>query len=204
MAPVTRTRSKKMNGKKIALMECRVCLKRLTEAQIMRAVASDLTEIKNNRSDHTPKYNLRSGRENKRRECKVTKTTITTQTKATAKKSNTSTAIAKIMPTNMTVTRLWSFLKNEFKVKPFENLCCLAKMKTYSPWPAMVTDCMGKKTKVYFFGDGTIGTVDTNEIVPFKNCSVLVKKYLDTKGYSRAVRELEISLNIPLMSSITK
>lgn len=68
----------------------------------------------------------------------------------------------------------------------------------------MVLDFKGEKTVVYFFGEGTTGTVFSNEIVPFDKCLVLAQKYLNRAGYSRAIRELEISLGIPLLSSITK
>lgn len=71
-------------------------------------------------------------------------------------------------------------------------------MNTYSPWPSMglVLDNKGERTVVYFFGEGTTGTV------PFEKCLVLARKYLNITGYTRAVRELEIALNIPLHASI--
>lgn len=189
----TRTRSKQNNTindkKKVRLMECHVRLHRLTEVQIMRAVANDLTEIKNNRAEK--KYNLRSG--NNRKEAKVSK----------PNKKTISTALVGISPSDMTVARLWTFLKKEFSVQPFKGLCCLAKMRTYSPWPSVVTETVGDRVKVYFFGDGTTGTVQKKEVVPFDKCVVLIKKYLGVDGYSRAVRELEISINIPHSSSIT-
>lgn len=202
----TRTRSNKnrvthekkkchnMNGKqKFRLIECHVRLNRLTEQQIMSAVANDLTNIKENGFEHTSKYNLRSG--NEKKVVKVPKTT---------KKNIASNTVAKITPTGMTVTRLWAFLKKEYAIPPFTNLYCLAKMRKYSPWPAMVTEFKGKTSMVYFFGEGTTGTVQTAEIVPFNKCLVLAKKYLKTKGYLRAVRELELALNIPQNASITR
>lgn len=189
----TRSNKKnKINEKKSnRLKDCYVKLKCLTEKEIMAAVASDLTKIEDNYAC-TSKYNLRS----RDRKPKITPKPI--------KKRTLCTTIARIQPTDMTVTHLWKFLKKEFSIKPFKDLCCLAKMSTYSPWPSMVLDYKGEKTIVYFFGEGTTGTVRSNEIVPFEKCLVLARKYLNVKGYTRAVRECEISLNIPLQSSLTK
>lgn len=190
-----RTRSNKkhtMNEKKTnRVKDCYVRLKRLTEKEIMTAVASNLTTIDDNRVS-TSKYNLR----NRNRKPKSAPKPIIKRTL--------STAIARIQPSDMTVTRLWKFLKKEFSITPYKNLCCLAKMNTYSPWPSMVLDYKDDRTVVYFFGEGTTGTVQSKEIVPFEKCPVLARKYLNVAGYSRAVRELEISLNIPLHASITK
>lgn len=189
---VTRTskKSKIIEKKSIRLKDCYVKLKHLTEKEIMAAVARNLTEIEENRAC-TSKYNLRKRDRKPKNDPKP------------PRKKTISTAIAGILPTDMTVKRLWIFLKKEFSIKPFENLCCLAKMNTYSPWPSMVLEHKGEKTVVYFFGEGTTGTVLSSEIVPFNKCIVLARKYLNVPGYPRAVRELEISMNIPLHASIT-
>lgn len=178
----------KSNDKKNRLIECHVRLNRLTKEEIMRAVANDLTKI----VDEKPKYNLRIRNDKKN-----------VRTPKVTKKSIVSNAVAELAPTNMTVTQLWKYLKKEFSTSPLKNLCCLAKMRMYSPWPAMVMEPKGKTTTVYFFGEGTTGTVQTSEIVPFQHCSALAKKYLNIKNYLRAVRELEIVLNVPQYVSIT-
>lgn len=77
-------------------------------------------------------------------------------------------------------------------------------MRMYSPWPAMVLQPNGKTTEVYFFGEGTTGKVPTNEIIPFDQCLVLARKYFKIKGYVRAVREIELTMNVPQFASITK
>lgn len=79
----------------------------------------------------------------------------------------------------------------------------MAKMRSYSPWPSVLLEVKGKTTSVYFFGEGTTGTVLTDDIVPFEKCLVLARKLFGTKNYQRAVRELEIMLNVPLSNSIT-
>lgn len=202
----TRTRSKKnhiktdtMKKTKIRLVECKVCLVRLTSQQIMNAVLNDLTVIKNkidsdNSKSPARKYNLRNQR---------AQPAANIQVKTTSK--NISKAVANVIsPVDMTVARLWTFLKKEYSVPPAKNMYCLAKMRKYSPWPAMVLNIEGKKTEVYFFGEGTTGTVPSTEIVPFDKCKVLAKKYLQIKGYIRAIRELELTLNIPQNLSITR
>lgn len=184
------TKKQKTNANKInRLIECHVRLNRLTQKQIMSAIANDLTKIE----EQTPRYNLRNGNNKK-----------SVQIPKAAKKNIVSNAIAKISLSNMTVAQLWTYLKKECLTPPSKNLCCLAKMRSYSPWPAMVLELKGKTTTVYFFGEGTTGAVQTTEIVPFDKCLTLAKKYLNIKGYFRAVRELEITLNTPQYASITR
>lgn len=196
MSPIAnRTRSHKNHATKKT--NCRIILNRLTEQQIMNAIAHDLTDIK---KKPLKPYNLRNA--------KTIDVPKQTNKKKTVKKETTtvSNTIAKIAPTydTMTAMRLWALLKKENATAPFKDLCCLAKMRKYSPWPSVVLEVKGKTTSVFFFGEGTTGTVQTNEIVPFNKCLALAKKYLTIKGYIRAVRELELTHNIPLDQSITQ
>lgn len=197
-APIaSRTRSKKnQTPMKIhRSIDCHVRLTRLTTQKIMGTVVNDLANIEKKPLKCT--YNLRNAKKEK----------IIDAPKKEAKKNPTSNSIAKIAPTcdMMTTTRLWTYIKKENTVKPCKDLCCLAKMRSYSPWPSVVLEVKGKNTSVYFFGEGTTGTVPTNEIVPFEKCAVLARKLIgSTHMYLRAVRELEIMLNIPLSDSITR
>lgn len=195
-APIaSRTRSKKnQTPMKIhRLMDCHVRLTRLTTQQIMGAVVNDLTNIEKKPLQRT--YNLRNAKKEK-----------IIAPKKKGKKNTTSNTISKIAPTcdMMTATRLWTYLKKENTIKPCKDLCCMAKMRSFSPWPSVVLEVKGKTTSVYFFGEGTTGTVQTDEIVPFEKCSVLARKLIGTKDYHRALRELEISLSVPLSNSITR
>lgn len=196
-APIaSRTRSKKnQTPMKIhRSLDCHVRLTRLTTQQIMGAVVNDLTNIEKKPLERT--YNLRHAKKEK----------IIDATKKKAKKSTTSNSIAKMAPTYdmMTTTRLWTYLKKENTIKPCKDLCCMAKMRSYSPWPSVVLEVKGKTTSVYFFGEGTTGIVQTGEIVPFEKCLVLARKLIGIHNYQRAVRELEIILNVPLSDSITR
>lgn len=188
----TRSKNKGKNNsetlkKKNLVVDCSVSLVRLTAGQIMEALMSDGKFTENSTSK---KYNLRTKK-------KQSNTEIVKNIKKTVASN------AVLLPKDMPVTRLWSFLKKECTKPPTKDLCCLAKMRTHSPWPSLVLDVNGDITKVYFFGEGTTGNVQTREIVPFENCADLIKKYLKTKNYPRAVRELELSQNIPRHSSVT-
>lgn len=184
--------------KGVQLTNCKVILTRLTSQQLMSAMMGGLVNIDNKTSsEDAPKYNLR----NKPRQNSKIEIKCVPETKAAA----ISKAVANLIsPIDMTVARLWTYLKKNNTSPLVENLCCLAKMRKYSPWPALVLNVKGKNTEVYFFGEGKTGNVQTSEIVPFEKCDVLVKKYLHIAGYIRAVRQLEITLNTPQHLSITK
>lgn len=188
-----RTRSKnkgKNDGetlkKKNLVVDCSVSLVRLTAGQIMEAL---MTDEKNGENSTSNKYNLRKRKQTKTEIIKTIKKTVASN--------------AVLLPKDMPVTRLWSFLKKGYTKLPTKDLCCLAKMRTHSPWPSLVLNVKGDITEVYFFGEGTTGNVPTCEIVPFEYCADLVKKYLKKKKYPRAVRELELSQNIPRYLSMT-
>lgn len=178
----SRTRSKKYTSvtKKKDNFTVTVSLVRLTKSQIKAATTSGLI--------NTPKYDLR-------KRIKIEKSPKKKKTKVV------SNAIATLE--NMPAPRHWAILKKENTMEIKKNLCCLAKMRSFSPWPAMVVKPNGKMTDVYFFGKATNGKVLTSEIVPFEKCSLLVPKYFKIKGYLRAVREMELVLSIPQHASLT-
>lgn len=178
-----RTRSQKNTAiaKKKNICAVTVSLVRLSQSQVTAAMANGLID--------SPKYNLR-------KRIKVEKSP------KKKKKSAVSNVVSSL--DQMPAARLWTILKNQNNVKIEKDLCCLAKMRSYSPWPAMVLESDNKTTKVYFFGEGTSGKVSTNEIVPFEKCLGLATKYFKINGYKRAVREMELMKNIPHHLSITK
>lgn len=185
----SRTRSRKCTAiiKKKNMFTVTINLVRLSVRQIAAAEANNLVE--------PSKYNLRK---------RIKTETQAKSTKNIKKKEKAAASTAVCSQDHMPAGRLWDILKKENDIKIEKNLCCLAKMKSYSPWPAMVLKPDQKSTEVYFFGDGTTGKVSTKEIVPFEKCLTLAKKYFHLNGYVRAVREMEITLNIPQQASITK
>lgn len=195
----TRLRSKsvisvEIKKENIQTRKCKVRLVRLTSQQIMSAITKNLVIMHDKTVEDNPsKYNFRS------RPKEVPMTQVNKIPKVVSK------AVTKMAsPNDMTVARLWTYLKKNNSSPPVVNLCCLAKMRSFSPWPATVLNIKGRTAEVYFFGEGTTGSVATAEIVPFENCSILVKKYFKINGYIRAVRQLEITLNIPQHLSLTK
>lgn len=174
------------------IKRCMVRLDNLTSQQIMNIIESGLANIETN---EIRSYNLRQ---------RAPKNIEPKQKLSNERRPNRIANVASslITPSDLTVAALWKFLKtNVPTIAP--KLLCLAKMNTFSPWPAMVLNVLGKKTEVYFFGDGKTGKVNTSEIVPFERCAVLIKKYLHIRGYAQAIRELELSHNIPQSMSIT-
>lgn len=161
-----------------------VNLIRLSKSQLAEALGHVLIE--------PPKYNLRK------------KINSDPPKKTAKKRMQTKSVTAICEKEQMSAERLWSVLKKEQKGEIVVNMNCLAKMRTYSPWPSKVLQTNKKTTKVYFFGDGTTGTVSTNEVVPAQHCVALMKKLFHLDRYIRAVREMEIYLGIPQIDSITK
>lgn len=53
----------------------------------------------------------------------------------------------------------------------------MAKMASYSPWPARV-DGLTKNNKRVFFGENNVGSVNTNEIVNFSECHSVIRLLL--------------------------
>lgn len=70
----------------------------------------------------------------------------------------------------------------------------LAKMRSYSPWPARVMEIIGKRANVFFFGTNQHGIVNVSDCVSAELCGQLVLKLLGSSNrkYARAVREMEI------------
>lgn len=90
--------------------------------------------------------------------------------------------------------------KDKLKV----GMIVIAKMKTYSAWPAVITSFEKTGVKVQFFGDDTTGKITYNNIGTFHDNEMLIKLNLKKKinGYIKAVRCAEGVLNIPPHLSI--
>lgn len=72
---------------------------------------------------------------------------------------------------NSLITSAWNKCKSEFKS---------SGKSIETDMIVMTVDCVNgkKKTTVYFFGERTTGTVNFNEIVPFKDCFEVIKLLL--------------------------
>lgn len=141
----SRTRSKKSTAitKKKNIFAVTVNLVRLSLSQIEAAIASNSTT--------TPKYNLRKRIKNDTQ----AKSTKNVGKKRAAVSAAVSTAVC--TRDHMPANRLWAVLRKDRDFTIEKDLYCLAKMRSYSPWPAMVLQQNGQKSEVYFFGEGTTG-----------------------------------------------
>lgn len=80
-----------------------------------------------------------------------------------------------------------------------KNQIVLAKMSTYSPWPAKVIEIINdKKVKVFFFGTSNHGFVNLIDCVDVRSCGPVICRLLNSKqtSYKKAVREMEISIGL--------
>lgn len=85
-----------------------------------------------------------------------------------------------------------------------EGLVVIAKMRTYAAWPALIKSFKKSCVNVHFFGDNTSGNVPLENIGLFENNHELIELNLkkNIKGYAKAVRSAEGTLNIPSSLSI--
>lgn len=209
---------------KFKIQICTVKLKRLSANQIIDMIGGDLMHITDLKKDEANvkkvETSVKKG-ETSVNKCETNSTSTTARSynlrgkKPEPKRENlyehknpnerkkaAKVCSSLISPSDLTAAALWKFLKTN--VPPLaEKKLVLAKMRTYCPWPAMITSVNTKRIEVYFFGEGRTGTVNSNEIVPFERCGLLIRKYLNTAGYQRAVRELELAANVPISMSVT-
>lgn len=84
----------------------------------------------------------------------------------------------------------------------------MAKMKTYSPWPARILELnhAKKRAKVYFFGSNNEGFVDQKEIVEFDKATQTIRLLLIrcNSTFLKAVKEVEKILKVPDNLSLFK
>lgn len=99
---------------------------------------------------------------------------------------------------------IWSDLKKNRLQLPLVNSIVLAKMRTYSPWPAKLISFTDKKAKVYFFGTNNHGDVPLGDVVSFADSSELVLQLasMKIKYFKRAVREAEVFRGVPIEYSM--
>lgn len=115
------------------LKQCIVRLERLSQKQILSMIENSLTKF-----EERSTYNLRK-RERK----------INGESRAKPIRPKARNAEHRIIkPSDLSATSLKTDIS---EIIP--KLLCLAKMNTYSPWPAMVLEVAGKRVKVYFFGE---------------------------------------------------
>lgn len=104
----------------------------------------------------------------------------------------------------------WKKCKEEFKASGLiieRNAIVMAKMQTYSAWPAKIEDFSkdGKRAHLYFFGTHNTGTVGVSEIVPFYRGREVIRLLLLRRvgPLHLGILEVERLLKVPPEESLT-
>lgn len=190
------------------IRQCTVNIVRLTSAEMQNYIqqqpksnsstspiqTSPAESIQTSPQTHAPKvHNLRQ---------RSIKSTNPSQPTQSIKKTKPKNAIVKMnVPCPI---KLWKTLKNSRSAIPPKNSIIVAKMRSFSPWPAKLVGLHNKTALVYFFGTGEHGEVKSDEIILFEDALLLLKalSLKKLKNYHRAIREAEIFLSIPTDASI--
>lgn len=164
-------------------MPCRILLKKLTDVGIAEFTVAPTIPTKK-------QYNLR----------------VPTTTKKDKKKPKTQLTVA--TSKSVDTGKMWREARLSQSSLPEINSLVLAKMFSYSPWPARIVGLSQKSKRVVasenFFGTHQHGEVSHSETVRFENCAdlslvLLTKKLTD---FSKAIRECELFHGIPLEKSL--
>lgn len=153
----------------------RISLQRLSKEEIIRLTSEVEKPLKK-------EYNLR---QRNPVECDKIK----------VKKSNT--CIAK-KDQLVSINTLFNRCKKDSTKQIQINQIVLAKMATYSPWPAKVIEIINNKAKVFFFGTNQHGQVKLNDCVAVEKCGLLISRLVTSKqaNYNKAVKEMEICVGL--------
>lgn len=85
----------------------------------------------------------------------------------------------------------------------------MAKMKSWSPWPAVIIsfNANKKRVNVFFYGTKEEGKVDSQDIAQFGDSCEVIRLLLLRKntlfGFEKGIREVETLNNIPIELSMT-
>lgn len=119
--------------------------------------------------------------------------------------------IAFVKTLNVLINESWTKCKRDFKASNLSvgsGDLIMAKMATYSPWPARLNAFSNnnKRAHVFFFGENNTGQVNVSEIVPFEHSMNVIRLLLLRKvsSYHRAIAEIESILKVPPQLSLLK
>lgn len=98
----------------------------------------------------------------------------------------------------LSITTLFNACRNKCDVVIEIGHLVLAKMHTYSPWPAKVMEVDGKKAKVFFFGTSNHGTVNTRDCLPIHLCSPVIARLKESKqsNLTKALSEMDLIIRL--------
>lgn len=105
---------------------------------------------------------------------------------------------------NCFISNAWNKSKKDFCAS---NQCLnlndivMARLKSYSAWPGLITGYTKDKRRAYveFFGTHNVGSVDVKEIVRFTDCYDTIRLLLlrKTSDFHKAIIEVERIQNVP-------
>lgn len=108
------------------------------------------------------------------------------------------------------VNDMWKISKNHNKSQSviFDiGQYVMAKMKSFSPWPANIIGFTKnrKRAQVYFYGTHNSGSVEVNEIALFQYSTEVVRMQLlrHLNFFEKGIKEIETELGIPAELSVT-
>lgn len=119
--------------------------------------------------------------------------------------------IAMVKTLNVLINEGWTKCKRDFKSTGLSidvGDIILAKMSTYSPWPARLKGFTSNKKRahVFFFGESNSGHVNVSEIVPFNDCLNVIRFLLLRKvsRFHKGIAEVEAICNVSPEFSLLK
>lgn len=79
----------------------------------------------------------------------------------------------------------------------------LAKMQTYSPWPAKIMEIKDKTVIVFFFGTNNHGSVKRIACVPIQFCGPVILRLMESKQANllKAIEEMKVILHLAQSST---
>lgn len=98
----------------------------------------------------------------------------------------------------LSISSLFNICKQNNSIDLVVGQLVLAKMQTYSPWPAKIMEIKDKKVTVFFFGTNNHGKVKKVDCVPIQFCGPVIMNLLESKqaNLRKAVEEMKLMLHL--------
>lgn len=98
----------------------------------------------------------------------------------------------------VSITALFNICRQNNNTEILIGQLVLAKMQTYSPWPAKVMEVHNKKAVVFFFGTNNHGTVKIIDCIPIQFCGPVILRLFESKqaNLRKAIEEMKVILHL--------
>lgn len=96
------------------------------------------------------------------------------------------------------ITALFNICRQNNNIEILIGQLVLAKMHSYSPWPAKVMEVHNKNAVVFFFGTNSHGTVKIIDCVPIEFCGPVILRLFESKqaNLRKAIEEMKVILHL--------